>query len=106
MADCCHAIILVIAAGIGLFYLVKKIDDNEQKKDDEKLKKMVKEVVKEVMEEIRNGKQKQITNPNTEIVCKHCQSANVRKYGFYKEKQIYYCNECHHKFMLMTNYSA
>ena len=50
------AIILVIAAGIGLFYLVKKIDDNEQKKDDEKLKKMVKEVVKEVMEEIRNGK--------------------------------------------------
>lgn len=38
------------------------------------------------------------TISQSEVVCKHCQSANVRKYGFYKEKQIYYCNECHHKF--------
>jgi putative transposase len=37
-------------------------------------------------------------NQNNEIVCKYCQSANVRKYGTYNGKQIYYCNACNHKF--------
>jgi len=34
------------------------------------------------------------------IVCKHCQSGNVRKYGKYKGIQYYYCNVCKRKFML------
>ena len=40
----------------------------------------------------------EISQNQSEIICKHCQSVNVRKYGLYKGKQIYYCNECHHKF--------
>jgi transposase-like protein len=32
------------------------------------------------------------------LVCKYCQSDNVRKYGTYKETQYYYCNDCKRKF--------
>jgi putative transposase len=34
-------------------------------------------------------------NPTT---CKHCQSTNVRKYGFVDDVQNYFCNECRRKF--------
>lgn len=30
--------------------------------------------------------------------CKYCLSQNVRKYGKYKDTQLYYCNECRRKF--------
>ena len=36
---------------------------------------------------------------NSIPVCKYCQSQNVRKFGKYKTTQLYYCNECKHKFM-------
>jgi transposase-like protein len=39
-----------------------------------------------------------IASPSSEVVCKHCQSKNVRKYGLYKTTQIYYCNDCKRKF--------
>ena len=42
--------------------------------------------------------QNQTINPNSEVVCKHCQSKNVRKYGLYKTTQIYFCNDCKRKF--------
>jgi len=32
------------------------------------------------------------------VVCKYCQSENVRKYGKYKDTQYYYCNGCKRKF--------
>ncbi len=32
------------------------------------------------------------------VNCKHCQSANVRKYGFVEGVQTYFCNECRRKF--------
>lgn len=32
------------------------------------------------------------------VVCKYCQSTNVRKYGKYKDTQYYYCNDCKRKF--------
>ena len=32
------------------------------------------------------------------MMCKYCQSENVRKYGKYKETQYYYCNDCKRKF--------
>lgn len=28
------------------------------------------------------------------MICKYCQSENIRKYGTYKETQYYYCNDC------------
>ena len=34
----------------------------------------------------------------SEIVCKYCQSPNIRKYGKYKDTQYYYCNDCERKF--------
>jgi hypothetical protein len=34
----------------------------------------------------------------SEIICKYCQSENVRKYGKYKDTQYYYCNICKRKF--------
>jgi putative transposase len=34
-----------------------------------------------------------------DIVCKYCQSENVRKYGKYGETQYYYCNGCDRKFV-------
>jgi transposase-like protein len=30
--------------------------------------------------------------------CKLCNSDNVKKYGFIDNKQMYYCNDCKHKF--------
>ena len=33
------------------------------------------------------------------IVCKYCQSTNTRKYGWYKETQLYFCDNCHRKFI-------
>jgi putative transposase len=33
-----------------------------------------------------------------DIICKYCQSDNVRKYGKYGDTQLYYCNDCHRKF--------
>src|SRR3990170_8157544 len=36
---------------------------------------------------------------NNEIVCKYCQSSNTRKYGWYKETQLYFCDNCHRKFI-------
>ena len=41
------------------------------------------------------------TQPNQQsevTVCKYCQSENVRKFGKYKDTQLYYCNECSRKF--------
>jgi transposase-like protein len=32
------------------------------------------------------------------MLCKYCQSGNVRKYGKYKDTQYYYCNDCERKF--------
>ena len=32
------------------------------------------------------------------IVCKYCQSTNIRKYGHYGDTQYYYCNDCKRKF--------
>lgn len=34
----------------------------------------------------------------SDVLCKYCQSDNVRKYGTYKETQYYYCNDCMRKF--------
>jgi putative transposase len=31
-------------------------------------------------------------------VCKYCQSENTRKFGYYKDTQLYYCNACKRKF--------
>lgn len=33
------------------------------------------------------------------VRCKYCQSENVRKYGKYKDTQLYYCNDCKRKFV-------
>lgn len=33
------------------------------------------------------------------VVCKYCQSENVRKYGKYKGTQLCYCNDCARKFV-------
>ena len=35
---------------------------------------------------------------NIQVICKYCQSENVRKYGTYKDTQYYYCNDCKRKF--------
>lgn len=35
---------------------------------------------------------------NGKIKCKHCSSENIRKYGTYKNKQYYFCNDCKRKF--------
>jgi len=35
---------------------------------------------------------------NENIICKYCQSTNIRKYGKYKDTQYYWCNDCKHKF--------
>lgn len=40
----------------------------------------------------------EIINQNNCIICKHCQSHNVRKYGFVDGVQTYFCNACHRKF--------
>lgn len=41
----------------------------------------------------------QATNPvSTIVVCKHCQSTNVSKYGTAKGVQQYWCKECERKF--------
>lgn len=32
-------------------------------------------------------------------VCKLCQSKNVRKFGMYKDTQLYFCNYCKRKFI-------
>jgi len=32
------------------------------------------------------------------LLCKYCQSENIRKYGKYKDTQYYYCNDCRRKF--------
>jgi putative transposase len=34
----------------------------------------------------------------SDITCKHCQSQNVRKYGFVDSVQNYFCNDCRRKF--------
>ena len=34
----------------------------------------------------------------SDIVCKYCQSDNIRKYGTYKDTQYYFCNDCKRKF--------
>ena len=34
----------------------------------------------------------------SKIVCKHCQSQKVRKYGFVEGVQKYFCNDCRRKF--------
>lgn len=34
----------------------------------------------------------------SDVVCKYCESENVRKYGKYKDTQYYYCNDCKRKF--------
>lgn len=33
-----------------------------------------------------------------DVVCKYCQSQNVRKFGKYKDTQLYFCNVCERKF--------
>lgn len=38
-------------------------------------------------------------NDGADVTCKYCQSEHVRKFGKYKEIQLYYCNECKRKFM-------
>lgn len=35
---------------------------------------------------------------NSEVVCKHCQSKNTRKYGLVEGTQRYFCNDCRRKF--------
>lgn len=35
---------------------------------------------------------------NNPIICKYCQSTNVRKYGFVEGIQTYFCNDCRRKF--------
>jgi putative transposase len=35
---------------------------------------------------------------SNDVVCKYCQSSNVRKYGHYGDTQYYYCNVCKRKF--------
>ncbi len=35
---------------------------------------------------------------NAEVVCKHCQSTRVRKYGFVEGVQTYFCNDCQKRF--------
>ena len=39
-----------------------------------------------------------IETQNSGVVCKLCQSKNVRKFGKYKAVQLYYCNDCKRKF--------
>jgi putative transposase len=36
---------------------------------------------------------------DNELVCKYCQSQNVRKYGLVKGIQRYFCNDCRRKFV-------
>ena len=40
----------------------------------------------------------EIVNQNNPTTCKYCLSQNVRKFGKYKDTQLYYCNECRRKF--------
>ena len=41
----------------------------------------------------------QTINPRSEVgSCKYCQSTNIRKYGFYKGVQRYFCDDCKRKF--------
>jgi len=35
---------------------------------------------------------------NSKAVCKYCRSNNTRKYGKYRETQLYYCGDCERKF--------
>jgi len=44
-----------------------------------------------------------MANNNGLIQCKYCNSNNIRKYGTYKGKQYYFCNDCRRKF---TNLNA
>ncbi|MFH1087372.1 MAG: DDE-type integrase/transposase/recombinase [Chloroflexota bacterium] len=41
-----------------------------------------------------------VSSPAKEIplICKYCESGNVRKFGKYKDTQLYYCNLCKRKF--------
>lgn len=41
-----------------------------------------------------------MNNRNSEmrVICKHCQSKNIRKYGFVEGIQTYFCNDCRRKF--------
>lgn len=39
------------------------------------------------------------TSPSEPVVCKHCQSQHVRKYGLYRGTQLYYCDDCKRKFI-------
>jgi len=34
-----------------------------------------------------------MANNDRMMSCKYCGSSNVRKYGTYKDKQYYYCND-------------
>jgi hypothetical protein len=34
-----------------------------------------------------------------DATCKYCGGKNVKKYGFYKETQQYFCNDCQRKFI-------
>lgn len=45
----------------------------------------------------------EIISQSNEVVCKYCQSKNVRKYGKYKDTQLYYCNDCKRKFTPNSN---
>lgn len=36
--------------------------------------------------------------PDNPVVCKYCQSSYTRKYGWYKETQLYFCDGCNRKF--------
>ena len=38
-------------------------------------------------------------NPNSELICKYCQSTHVIKYGTLKGVQRYFCRDCNHKFV-------
>lgn len=38
-------------------------------------------------------------SPESHTVCKYCRSTAVRKFGKYKETQLYFCNSCNRKFM-------
>jgi YHS domain-containing protein len=49
---------------------------------------------------------KKETPTNTHpVICKHCQSNNVRKYGMYKGNQYYFCSNCKRKFANPENES-
>lgn len=44
-----------------------------------------------------------MTNQNSNIVCKYCDSGSVVKFGTYKGTQRYYCKVCKRKFSANTN---